>query len=71
MKTHRAMLSILACLGLSACGTTGQAVLTNVANCTRHYDGAVTAGVLGGGQFVGTVKIDCGPKTPAPADPRP
>ena len=63
---RRATLLTLVCLGLSACGTTGQKVLDNVAGCTRHYDGAVTAGVLGGGQFVGTVKIDCNPKAPAP-----
>jgi len=60
------MLLTLACLGLSACTTGGQKVLDNVAHCTRHYDGAVSAGILGGAQFSGTVKIDCEPKVPAP-----
>ena len=49
------------CLALAACETTGglgERVLENLQGCERHYDGAV-AGGLTGGQFSGTVKIDC------------
>jgi hypothetical protein len=46
-------------LALSGCSTAGQQqVLTNLQGCERHYDGTISAGMTGG-QFAGTVKIDC------------
>lgn len=46
-------------LALSACGTTGTAVLNNVSkDCDRDYDGTISAGITGG-QFTGTVKVKC------------
>jgi hypothetical protein len=51
----------LACLMLAGCGSTGVKVLDNVSNdCARKYDGTISAGITGG-QFTGTVKIDCQP----------
>lgn len=59
-----------ACVALSACNTTTtQQLLSNLStDCERHYDGAVSAGMTGGG-FNGTVKIDCAAKAAAPATP--
>lgn len=55
----------LACL-LAGCNTTSQTkLLDNLQGCERHYDGAVSAGMTGG-QFSGTIKVDC---VPATADP--
>lgn len=54
---------------LSACGTMGGQVLTNLQGCHRQYDGVVSAG-LGAG-FSGTVKIDCPPGQPADPEPTP
>jgi hypothetical protein len=46
-------------LALSACGSTGTAVLSNLsADCDRDYDGTISAGITGG-QFTGTVKVKC------------
>jgi hypothetical protein len=64
-------LSVVACLALAGCGSTGTKFLDNVSNdCERHYDGAVTGGITGA-QFTGTVKVDCQPSgraaAPAPA----
>ncbi len=59
----------LACVSLSACSTTtSQQLLTNLQSCQRHYDGAISGG-LTGGQFSGTIKVDCPAKgdTTAPA----
>lgn len=56
----------LGALALSGCNTvTQQQVLTNLQGCERHYDGTVSGGMTGG-QFSGTVKIDC-PHTSAAA----
>lgn len=77
MKTF--LVAGIACalaLGLSGCSTTTSTkLLDNLQGCTRHYDGAVSGG-MAGGQFSGTVKIDCvGPMAaaaaakPAPAAP--
>lgn len=59
---RRLLASALACLGvasLSACSTAGaQQVLTNLQGCERHYNGVVAAGMTGG-NFSGSVKIDC------------
>jgi hypothetical protein len=63
----------LSALCLTACSTTGQTVLNNVnQSCTRHYDGAISAGITGA-NFTGTFKADCtaaGSKPPvaAPAE---
>lgn len=73
MRTCLLATAMLACaLASSACSTTTtQQVLTNLNGCTRSYNGSVGVGVLGGGQFTGTVKIDCAPSagstTPAEA----
>lgn len=54
---------------LSACSTTTTGkMLDNLAGCERHYDGAVSGGMTGG-QFSGTVKIDCAGAAPASAAP--
>lgn len=51
---------------LSACSTTTTTkMLDNLAGCERHYDGAVSGGMTGG-QFSGTVKIDCSEKAAQP-----
>lgn len=56
-----------ACVLLSGCGSTGAKVLDNVSNdCARKYDGTISAGITGG-QFTGTVKIDCQPRAQASA----
>lgn len=57
----------MCCFVLSACSSTATThMLDNLAGCTRHYDGAVSGGMTGG-QFSGTVKIDCvQPQTGAP-----
>ena len=61
-RTLLAALSVLACLALAGCGSTGTKFLDNVSNdCERHYDGAVSGG-LTGAQFTGTVKVDCQPR---------
>jgi hypothetical protein len=56
-------LAASASLCMSACSTTTtDHLLTNLStDCERHYDGAINAGMTGGG-FTGTVKIDCAPK---------
>lgn len=70
MKLSAIALSVIA-LALSLCGAcstlTTSHLLDNLQGCTRHYDGAVAAGMTGG-QFSGTVKVDCEPPggTPAP-----
>ncbi len=58
---------------VSACGTTGKQVLDNVSkDCARRYIGAINGGMMGG-NFSGTVDIDCNahmrnpPPTTAPA----
>jgi len=51
---------LLMAVALSACGTTGQQVLTNVQNCNRDYNGVVTGGITGG-SFSGSVAIKCRP----------
>jgi hypothetical protein len=54
-------------LAMSACSTvTTTKVLDNLAGCERHYDGAIGAS-MAGGQFSGTVKIDCTPAAVAAA----
>lgn len=61
MKTKLFAGCALACLALSLCGcsTAGaQQVLTNLQGCERHYNGVVAAGMTGG-NFSGSVKIDC------------
>lgn len=57
-------LCVLLC---SACSSTAtNHMLDNLAGCERHYDGAVSGGMTGG-QFSGTVKIDCtSPQTGVP-----
>lgn len=57
----------LCCFVLSACSSTATThMLDNLAGCERHYDGAVSGGMTGG-QFSGTVKIDClSPQTGVP-----
>jgi hypothetical protein len=67
---------ILAAVGgaaivLSGCSTTGQqAILQDIQTCTRDYQGTVNAGVVGGGNFTGSVKIHCDPAgTAKPATP--
>jgi len=53
-------IAVLGCLGLAGCGTTGGKILENLQGCERHYDGAVSGGILGiGGQFSGTVQVSC------------
>lgn len=59
-------------LCVSFCGacnttTTGH-ILDNLNGCERHYDGAVSAGMTGG-QFSGTVKVDCKSASPAAVTP--
>jgi hypothetical protein len=53
--------AVLALATCTACNSTGTShVLDNLQGCTRHYDGTVSAGMTGG-QFAGTVKVDCTP----------
>jgi hypothetical protein len=56
-----------AALAVSACNTTTTTKLLDnlAAGCERHYDGTIGAS-MAGGQFQGTVKIDCAPTSPAP-----
>jgi hypothetical protein len=54
------MIIAAACLGLTACGTTGTKVLENLQGCERHYAGNISGGALGA-DFNGTIKVDCLP----------
>lgn len=78
MRVIAILTACAAAVALSACSTTttGQ-MLNNLQGCERHYDGAVSAGMTGG-QFSGTVKVDCVPEAakvgtivPAAASPSP
>lgn len=61
MIRFASIIAVCALLGACSTTTTGH-LLDNLSNdCERHYDGAVSAGMTGG-QFSGTVKIDCLPK---------
>lgn len=60
---------VLAALSLSACGTTGEQVLTNLQGCKRQYSGVVSGGLLTPGSFSGSVEIDCPPGAGQPAPP--
>jgi hypothetical protein len=56
--------ALAACGGCSTANT--QAILNNLQGCERHYNGTVAGGMTGG-QFTGSVKIDCvPPQTGAP-----
>lgn len=66
MKIATLAACAVASVVLSGCSTTtSQQLLTNLQGCSRHYDGAVSGG-LTGGQFSGTIKVDCTPATTAP-----
>jgi hypothetical protein len=65
------ILAVLAlALALAGCATADtRAILDNLQGCERHYNGVVSAGLVGAG-FSGSVKIDCNSGTvppPAPA----
>jgi hypothetical protein len=56
----------LAVLAVTGCSSTGQkALLDDLHGCERHYNGVVAAGVIGGANFSGSVKIDCPNAEPA------
>jgi hypothetical protein len=49
-------------LSLSACATADQkAFYKDIEGCQREYTGSVSAGVLQGGGFTGSVHIQCDP----------
>jgi len=59
-------LAAVAALALGGCATNDKmAVLSNLQGCERHYNGAVSAGVMNAG-FTGTVQIDCPAHKPPP-----
>lgn len=61
------ILALAATLELAGCATADKAaILENLQGCERHYNGVVSAGVLGGAGFSGSVKIDCPSASPPP-----
>jgi hypothetical protein len=54
-------LACAAAVALSGCASQGAAVLNDLQGCHRHYNGAVTAGIMGliAPNFTGSVDIDC------------
>lgn len=59
---------------LTGCATPGSGTqfLDNLAGCERHYNGVVSAGLIGSG-FNGSIRVDCAPRGAAPqtGDPEP
>lgn len=51
-----------ATVSLSGCATADQkAFYKDIEGCSREYTGAISAGVLQGGGFTGSVHINCDP----------